>query len=270
LPPESQILILGRALPRDLTTLAAMATVARIGPAELAFTADETAAVLELAGASIDPAGAARLRLVTEGWPIAVHLAAERLAAAPDPGLELDRLEETSTLLARLLERPLDELPADARAAVVQVAHLTEASVAVAEHATGVTGVVELAIGVGVPFEADADGRIGLPDPVRELLVSRAPLDRAVGARAAEAYLERRRGAERHLQRAQLRRRQTGKHHGVDIVEEVDHRGERQAGFGVGRTCRQHALTASGCGAYPGFPECRLADSGTADDQERS
>ena len=189
LPNGSGLLLVGRSIPPALVPPADDSFV-RLGPAELAFTTDETHAALERLAVPAGDSAPARLQRLTDGWPIAVLLAAERLARSRDPNGELDRLEATSTLLARLLDGPLDALPAEARRAIVQLAHLPDISVPIAERTTGVPRIVELGVEAGLPFEVDRGGRVELPDPVRDALASRESLAADVAARAAEAYVE--------------------------------------------------------------------------------
>ena len=190
LPHGSSLLLVGRSVPRPLTRLADGPSLVRLGPAELAFSPDETRAAVRRVGVPLRDDASVRLHRLTEGWPIAVQLALKRLARARDADEELDRLEATPTLLSALLDGPLGVLPADVRRATVQLAHLPDLSVAIAERATEVPGVVELAVEAGVPFDVDRGGRVELPDPVRDALVSRESLAPDVGVRAARAYAE--------------------------------------------------------------------------------
>jgi ATP/maltotriose-dependent transcriptional regulator MalT len=172
LPGACELLLVGRSLPPALEPLASEPSVVRLGQAELAFTADETGTVLERAGAAASPGWAARVRRVTEGWPIAVQLVAERLTHADDAEAELERLESTPTVLAGLVGGSLEALPAlpaEARAAVVQLAHLPELTTSIADRATGVEGIVGLAVGSGLPILVRAGGRVELADRATSL-----------------------------------------------------------------------------------------------------
>ncbi len=195
LPPSGRLLLVGRTVPPLLTRLADASSLVRLGQAALAFTIDETRAALTRLSVPVGDTAPARLQRLTEGWPVAVLLAAERLARSRDPDGELDRLEATPTLLPRLLDGPLDALPGDVRRAIVQLAHLPDISVSIAERATGVTRIVELGVEAGLPFEVDRSGNVELPDPVRDALASRESLAPDVAARASEAYVEQGQGA---------------------------------------------------------------------------
>lgn len=195
LPGDSEMLLVGRSLPAGLESLGAEPGVVRLGQGELAFTVDETAAVLESAGASADASAAARVFRVTRGWPIAVQLAAERLARADALDLELERIESSPTLLSSLVDESLAALPSETRAAVVQLAHLPELTTAIADRATDVVDVVGLAVAAGVPFDIRG-GRVELADPVRDVLAARGRLTPGVAGRAANAYVERGHGPE--------------------------------------------------------------------------
>jgi DNA-binding SARP family transcriptional activator/ATP/maltotriose-dependent transcriptional regulator MalT len=193
LPQGVRLLLVGRTMP---ATLARAPATVRIGQPELAFTEGETAAVLSGAVAALDSDAARRLHRATGGWPIAVQLAAVRLGRSDDALAELDRIESTAALLTSLVEQPLRSLPSAEREAVVQVAHLPVVTVGLAERATGVPGVVDLARAAGVPLDVDGSGTVELPDPVREVLTARSDLHADVAARAAAAYLESGRGAD--------------------------------------------------------------------------
>ncbi len=188
LPAGNELLLVGRALPSLLEPPTSEPSVVRLGQAELAFSTHETEAVLERAGLGTDASWASRVHRVTEGWPIAVQLAAERLARAADGEAELVRIESTPSLLVGLVGEPLDALAPEARDAVVQLAHLPELSMALADRATGVPGIVGLAVASGLPLDVRGDGRVELADPVREVLAARGPLTKEVARRAAEGY----------------------------------------------------------------------------------
>jgi DNA-binding SARP family transcriptional activator len=188
LPAGHRLLLVGRRLPDGASELASGAGIVRIGPRELAFTGDEAAAVLGRFGLSVDGGWVERLLSLAGGWPMALVLAAERLALAGDPEEELDRLAWTPGLVSGLVEEHLRSLPAGVAAAVVQLAHLPVLTAETAERATGIPGVIELLTAAGMPFDARPDGRLELPDPVREALAAHAPLSRDTAEGAAASY----------------------------------------------------------------------------------
>ncbi|HEY7179487.1 MAG TPA: BTAD domain-containing putative transcriptional regulator [Gaiella sp.] len=196
LPGDSELLLVGRSLPTALEPALSEPSVVRLGQTELAFTAEETGAVLERGGASVDAGWAARVRRVTQGWPIAVQLAAERLARADDAELELERLESTPSILSDLVEESLGALAPEKAAGVAQLAHLPHLTTWIADRATGIPGIVGLAVNAGVPFVIGPGGRVELVDPVREALSAHGPLAREVAVLAAAAYVERAQGPE--------------------------------------------------------------------------
>lgn len=193
LPGSARLLLVGRTLPPSLIGLASAAT--SLGQAELAFTVDETAVVLMRAGLPELGALASRLRRLVDGWPLAVALAARRLAHAADSELELAGMEATPIVVSGLLDASLGLLDTGDVHSVRQLALLPQLTVEVAERAIGV-GVVARATAAGVPFDVSVDGLVDMPDPVREALAARAVLSTEVATRAAEAYLERGTGAD--------------------------------------------------------------------------
>lgn len=188
LPGDCRLVLLGRTLPPPLAPLARMPGVVGLGQPELAFTDEETASLLERAGVGSAGALAPRLRRLAEGWPVALTLAAELLVRAGDPEAELERLEGDRTLLAGLVDAPLAILPPSTRDGVLQVVYLPHVTVEIADTATGVDGLVDRACRAGLPFDVAPDGRVSLPDPVRDVLASREGLTRAVARRAADEY----------------------------------------------------------------------------------
>jgi DNA-binding SARP family transcriptional activator len=190
LPDGHRLLLVGRRLPDGATRLGAEPGIRQLGPRELAFTADEASALLERFGLATEGLWVERLLSLAAGWPMALILAAERLALATDLEEELDRLARSPALVAGLVEEHLRSLPAGVEAAVVQLAHLPILSTNVAERATGVAGLLDLLAAAGMPFETGVDGRVQLPDPVREALVSRGALGREQARRAAAVYVD--------------------------------------------------------------------------------
>lgn len=190
LPPVSGLVLVGRTLPAALAPLAAGPSTIRLGQAELAFSTEETEALLARAGVERNGSSALRLRRAADGWPVAIQLAATRLAQAPDTEAELDRLESAPILLAGLVDVPLEALAPDARVAVIQLAHLPDLTAEIAARATEMPGIVDVGLAAGIPFDVTESGRIELPDPVREVLVERGRLSPEVARRAAEAYVE--------------------------------------------------------------------------------
>jgi DNA-binding SARP family transcriptional activator len=193
-PPSVQLVTTGRTLPPPLA--AALADAMLLGQPELAFTVDETAAVLDRSGVRDPMTWAPRLCTLVEGWPLAVSLAASRLAHAWDVEAELVQMETAPVLVSGLVEASLAGLtPTDGRA-VRQLALLPRLTLEVAERAAGAVGIVDRAVAAGVPLHLAADGHLTMPDPVRESLALREQLDPAVAGRVAEAYLEQGAGVE--------------------------------------------------------------------------
>jgi LuxR family maltose regulon positive regulatory protein len=84
LGPGSQLVIATRqAVP--LGRLRAQHDVLELGPADLAMTHGEAAALMAASGAPVRGAALAAPLAVAEGWPALLSLAAQAIAAAPDP-----------------------------------------------------------------------------------------------------------------------------------------------------------------------------------------
>ncbi|HEX6351448.1 LuxR C-terminal-related transcriptional regulator [Actinophytocola sp.] len=74
-----------------------------IRAADLAFTTDETAELLADQGVSLRDEDMGRLMAITEGWPVAVRLAAAALAESPDHTTTLDHLATTDRAVTEYL-----------------------------------------------------------------------------------------------------------------------------------------------------------------------
>jgi DNA-binding SARP family transcriptional activator len=189
LPEGHRLVLVGRTLPPSLTGLAATPGAVQLGQLDLAFSADDAVALLAHVGVDDAAAWAARFHRLGDGWPVALALAGERLARSDDQNAELARMESSPALVSGLLEAPLESLPAEARDGVRQLAHLPHLTTEIAERATGVSWIVELATAAGVPFQLSGDGRVELPDSVREVVAAPGGLSQEVAARAADAYV---------------------------------------------------------------------------------
>jgi LuxR family maltose regulon positive regulatory protein len=83
---------------------------------EMRFTADETGALLELLGAPVTADQSARLARATEGWPVALRMAAACLQAGGDPDeLAADLAADDGNPVQYLLGRVLDDQPPELR-----------------------------------------------------------------------------------------------------------------------------------------------------------
>lgn len=86
LPAGSQLAIGSRGQPElGLGRLRAEGLLAEFGPRELAMTRAEVRAVAGATGLELEADGIAELHEHTEGWPVAVYLAARTLRDEPDP-----------------------------------------------------------------------------------------------------------------------------------------------------------------------------------------
>ena len=81
-PPGSRLVLAGRAAPPlRVARLRAEGRLLEVGPADLALTRPEAAALLREAGLALGPGEVAALHQRTEGWPAGLYLAALYLAA---------------------------------------------------------------------------------------------------------------------------------------------------------------------------------------------
>ena len=81
-PPGSRLVLAGRAAPPlRVARLRAEGRLLEVGPADLALTRPEAAALLRDAGLALGQGEVAALHQRTEGWPAGLYLAAQHLAA---------------------------------------------------------------------------------------------------------------------------------------------------------------------------------------------
>jgi DNA-binding SARP family transcriptional activator len=196
LPAGARLVLVGRALPVALSRSVPVLEALRLGQPELAFTDEETETLLERSGVEAPSSVAPRLGRLAGGWPLATVLAAERLARSEDPEAELDGLEATPGLVAGLLDGHLASLPVAAAAALRHVVQLPLLSAEMADRVTGERRLVQRAVEAGIPLQQEPDGRVVVPDPIREAMAARAALPHDVLVRAASVYAEEGLGAE--------------------------------------------------------------------------
>src|SRR4051794_15187787 len=125
-PLGSSLLLSGRR-PIDWATALDVApgAVSQIGPAELAFTAEEAADVLTACGVVIDGDQADELYSRTNGWPIAHYLCGLILRESADPASAVRALVADDGELARgLTSRWLASVPAPTRRFLTRTAVL--------------------------------------------------------------------------------------------------------------------------------------------------
>jgi LuxR family maltose regulon positive regulatory protein len=94
LPPALRLVMAGRADPAlPLARWRGRGQLTEIRAEELAFTPDESAALLAAAGiADLDSAALGHLWQRTEGWAVGLHLAAHTILGSPDPQIAVERL----------------------------------------------------------------------------------------------------------------------------------------------------------------------------------
>ena len=113
-PPGSQVALAARGEPGlPLGSLRAQGQVIEVGPAELAMTRREAAAMLSMAGVELAPADLAALLRHTEGWPAALYLAALSLRGQRDSHSAVAAFAGDDRLVADYLrDEVLTQLPA--------------------------------------------------------------------------------------------------------------------------------------------------------------
>ncbi len=174
-------IVAGRVLP-DAVAAAAPDAI-RIGVDDLAFDADEVAALAGSLGRPLDSVTAASMCGATDGWPAAVALAVS-LAG----GVDRARGPLPSGVEAQL-DRLLAAAGAGATAAAVAIAHLPRIDERVADLAAG-PGALARLVGAGLPIRGRLDGWLELPDPVRDVLRRRGALDPSRARAVAEALFD--------------------------------------------------------------------------------
>lgn len=184
-----RLLLLGRDAPAGFARLRGASAADWLGTADLAMTAREIEALCRDGfGLAVAEAEAERLREATGGWTSAVVLAAAQARAAGRPLLADGALGRgPGPVLASLTEQILQNLPAQARSAVQQVAHLPLLNEAVVAQATGLSGLLAAIGRAGLPLQDDG-GWCQLIGPVQDLLAAKAPAQPATLVGAAAAY----------------------------------------------------------------------------------
>lgn len=127
-----------RELPFDVSRAALQGLTRRIGPAELAFDADDIAHMLgQPLSQRIGRDGVAAIVRRTEGWPAAVRMVQIILANTDDPAAAIAAFSGADEGLVQLLNRVLEALPADVRDFLLRIAALRSFSLALCREAIG-------------------------------------------------------------------------------------------------------------------------------------
>ena len=125
-PAGSQVALAARGEPAlPLGSLRAQGQVIEVGPAELAMTRREAAAMLSMAGVELAPADLAALLRHTEGWPAALYLAALSLRGRRDPHSAVAGFAGDDRLVADYLrDEVLTQLPASTASFLIRTSIL--------------------------------------------------------------------------------------------------------------------------------------------------
>lgn len=200
MPADHRLVLAARRLDDRLRTAAhADPETVTLGPAELRFTATETATLLgEEVASRLGDVEVAALTERCDGWAAALELAGVRLRAAVDDdrrfGREVAALLAEAVTLPQLLDRLLGTTSTALRHAIERLAALPwfDDDLAItAGVADGVDAIAQL----GLPLESRADptsldtnrddGRVAFPDAVRDVLAGDQPTPDPDLARAA-------------------------------------------------------------------------------------
>jgi len=173
--PALRVAVAARvALPLRLSKLQAAGRAAQFGPADLAFSPEECAEVLQAAnGREADAAELDALWSATEGWPLGVALSAAS-AGAPAPGAL------GSTALAGFLEEELlGPLGGELRAALLESSLAPDLDAAMLAALGLPTDLLDEAGRRGVPLRSvDSGTRVAYHPLVRDLLRARLVTER--------------------------------------------------------------------------------------------
>ena len=130
LRPGSQVALASRTEPPiGVSRLRASRALVEIRARDLAMSDDESLALLELAGLTLEPASARVLAAKTEGWPAALYLAALALRDHDDPAAAVKRFTgEDHRILDYVRDECLGWLPSAASEFLVRASALDEPS----------------------------------------------------------------------------------------------------------------------------------------------
>lgn len=191
LPAPHRIVVACRRLAPPLNRLAHAPDAVVLGAAELAFTDDETGALLAGAGVQLPAATVTALRRATDGWAAALAMAAAMIARTDDHAAAAARLLAQRTAApTAVLDELLVALSSDDQRGLIQLAHLPLLSAAVADAVIGSDAALHRIMRAGVPLAQTPDGWLALPGPVEDHLRSLCELRPDAAAAAAAVYAE--------------------------------------------------------------------------------
>jgi LuxR family transcriptional regulator, maltose regulon positive regulatory protein len=188
LPEPHRVVIAAQELRRPLDRVLTVPELEVIGTAELAFTPEETEALLERAGVDSDPEMARALRDATDGWAAALVMAISTIARSDDQSEAAASVLGRNTAPALLLGELLLDLSESERETLSQLAHLPLISPSIADRIAGREGTFERLFAAGAPLARTAAGWWELPEPVIESLIKRERLRPDAARDAAHAY----------------------------------------------------------------------------------
>ena len=191
LPAPHRIVVAARRLAPPLDRLAHGPDAVALGAAELAFTDDETGALLAGVGVLLPAATVTALRRATDGWAAALVMAAAMIARTEDHAAAAARLlAQKTTAPTAMLDELLVALSGDDLRGLIQLSHLPLLSAAIANAVIGSDAALHRIMRAGVPLAQTPDGWLALPGPVEDHLRSLRELRPDAAAAAAAVYAE--------------------------------------------------------------------------------
>lgn len=188
-PTPHRTAVLGRRLPGLVKALRLRPAVTMLTGDDLAFTAQEVAALVAAAGAaSVGTRASARMRAATGGWAAPLAIAAHRIAASADSTAAVDRILAGGSGLRELVDGCVQALT-DERAVVNQIARLPLLAPDLIDELAERPGLFARMLSAGLPLTPAHGGWWTLPDPVREELASGSAPALPILRRASRSYL---------------------------------------------------------------------------------
>ena len=187
---EQHLLLLARRLPPGAERLR-RAECFQLHAADLALRPDEIRELCDRGfGLDVDEASVAALHAATGGWTAATVLS---VARAKRTGEELTAIahaagaQQGQAAVATILDEAVSALDRHDLQLLAQIARLVPTTRQIVDEVAG-AAFVERALAAGVPLAPAGEGQWDLPGPVRDFLVTLAPVDVVALGAAADSY----------------------------------------------------------------------------------